>query len=482
MPNPLPNPRRGRKRLAVLLAAGGLLASTVATTGASAEERPADHGHSQQAYVQRVAPTPYMGWSSWSLQSSHYPGVNTKGNYSWLDEQHVLAQADVMAAKLKSHGYEYINVDAGWWMDWSWNPNYDANGRQTADPVRFPHGMKYVADYVHAKGLKFGIYLPVGLEKGSYAKGDLPIAGAPGCSTHQIVYPDLRTTNGWDSAYKIDFSKPCAQAYIDSLADMFAGWGVDFLKLDGVGPGSDKSGANHDNQPDVRAWSRALAGTHRPIQLVLSWTLNHDYVTTWKQNSNGWRIDTDVECYCNTLVQWNRSVSRRWDDVVPWIADAGKGGWNNLDSVDVGNGAMDGITPDERQSVMTFWAIEAAPLYSGDDLTTLDDYGLKLLTNDEVIAIDQAGVPAHPVLAHQPQQVWFAQNHDGSYTVALFNMSSSPATVTASWPDLGLTGPAAVHDVWSHQDLGTADGSFSATLAPHASRLLKLYPRGEGRA
>ena len=427
-----------------------------------------------------TAAKPYMGWSSWSLESTTAPGVNAAGQGGSLTEAEVLANADVMAAKLKSHGYTYVNIDAGWWMDDSWKTEYDGNGIPKADPTRFPDGIKAVADHVHAEGLKLGLYLPVGLEIADYQAGNFPIAGAPQCHTHDIVYPDLRTTNGWDSAYKIDFSNPCAQKFVNSEANRMASWGMDFLKLDGVGPGSVKSGNNYDNTTDVAAWSQALKKTGRDIQFILSWSMDHAHVATWQQYSNGWRIDTDVECYCNTLVTWQNSVVGRWTDVIPWIADAKPGGWNNLDSVDVGVGSMDGLTDDERQTYMTLWAMEAAPLYTGDDLTKLDAYGLSLLSNDEVIAVDQAGNSARPLTQDSDQQVWYSRNADGSLNVALFNLGTSPATVAAPFASLGVGGGASatVRDLWSHQNLGSVSGQFSATLPAHGSRMLKVVPSG----
>jgi hypothetical protein len=412
-----------------------------------------------------------MGWSSWSLESTNYPGVNPTGGASWLTEQHVLQQADALASKLEQYGYDYVNIDAGW------SNSFDAYGRPVARTDTFPDGIAYIASYVHKKGLKLGVYQAVGLDPKAYNGGNTPIYGAAGCYTRDIVYPDLRLTNGWDSNYKINYANPCAQAYINSIASEFASWGVDFLKLDGVGPGSNQGDANHDNTTDVAAWSAALKRTGRPITFVLSWSLSHSAASTWEQNSNGWRIDTDVECYCNTLVTWTNSVMERWEDVVQWIPNAGPGHWNNLDSLDVGNGAMDGITDAERQSYMTLWAIEAAPLYSGDDLTKLDSYGLSLLTNKEVIAVDQAGNPAKPVSQRSNQQVWYARNSDGSYTVALFNLDSTTADVTANWSDLGITGPASVRDLWSHSNLGSFASSFGAALPAHGSRLLTVTPR-----
>ncbi|WP_328370651.1 carbohydrate-binding protein [Streptomyces sp. NBC_00445] len=457
-------PARALRSLCVLALTAGL-----ATTAPAARAETA---------APTLADKPYMGWTSWSMQSSKYPGLNPKGDYSYLTEANVIKQADAMAKKLRSSGYEYINIDAGWWRDWSWKPRFDEYARQQADPQRFPSGMKAVADRIHAQGLKAGIYLPVGLEKEAYNDGKSPIWNAEGCTTADIVHDDLRTTNGWDSAYKLDFTNPCAQKYIDSQARLFADWGYDFLKLDGVGPGSFKSGDNYDNVPDVAAWQKAIATAGRPIHLELSWSLDYGHVEDWKKYSNGWRIDTDVECYCNTLVSWENSVDDRWDDTPAWTDHAGPGGWNDLDSLNVGNGEMDGLTKAERQSYATLWAIAKSPFYTGDDLTRLDSYGLSLLTNREVIAINQGDTPpARPVTASDPQQVWAAKNPNGTYTVALFNLSDAPASVTANWSTLGFKGKAAVRDVWNRESLGTHTDKITQALPAHGSRLFTVTPR-----
>ncbi|SCL35108.1 Carbohydrate binding module (family 6) [Micromonospora rhizosphaerae] len=465
VPGPKPSP------------APGGATSGVTTKDPSPADRAAAQKAAAAAAAQGVADRPYMGWSSWSLQATKYPGVNPNGNASFLNEANVLQQVDALATKLKPYGYEYVNIDAGWSTNYDWALNFDGYAREIASPERFPHGMKYVADAIHAKGLKAGIYLTVGLNKPVYGNGAVPIWNASGCTTADIVYPDLRTTNGWDGAYKIDFSKPCAQKYIDSQAQLIADWGYDFLKFDGVGPGSFRGGENYNNIPDVAAWQAAIAKTGRPIEFLLSWSLDRNYAADWKRYSNGWRIDTDVECYCDTLVTWNNSVKIRWDDVPGWTPWAGPGGWNNLDSLNVGNGEMDGLTEDERQSYMTLWAISAAPLYAGDDLTKLDAYGLSLLTNREVIAVDQQGIPARPVTPTGSAQVWGMKNVDGTYTIALFNMGSFPAQVTANWSSFGFGGKAAVRDLWQHKELGGYDGSISATLPSHGSRLFKVTPK-----
>ncbi|TWD83063.1 fibronectin type III domain protein [Kribbella amoyensis] len=421
----------------------------------------------------QLAAKPYLGWSSWSLQSTNYPGVNPDGPGSFISEKNVLAQAQVMASKLKPFGYEYINVDAGW------QNGGDEYGRPVANTARFPRGMKAIGDDLHKLGLKFGIYTVVGLGFDVYRDGNTPIHNAPGCFTRDIVYPDLRTTNGWDQAYKINYASPCAQKYADSIAKLFASWGVDFIKMDGVGPGSWKGAPddpNHNNTADVEAWWRAVQNAGRPMLYTLSWSLSHRYAETWKANSHGWRIDTDVECYCDTIVRWNGSLVGRWWDLPQWVDDAGPGHWNNLDAINVGNGEMDGITEIERQSYMTFWAMNAAPLFIGDDLTKLDAYGMKLLTNREVIAINQAGVPARPLNQDQLQQVWHAKNPDGSVTVGLFNLADSPATVTGRFDQLGVTGQATVRDVWAAKNTAGVTGQVSAELPAHGSKLYKITP------
>jgi hypothetical protein len=156
---------------------------------------------------------------------------------------------------------------------------------------------------------------------------------------------------------------------------------------------------------------------------------------------------------------------------------AGLGHWNDMDSIEIGNGDIDGLTPDERVSVLTLWSLQASPLLLGTDLTKLDPFDLSLITNREVIAVDQAGRPGHPVSQATPQQVWFSADGRGGYTVALFNLAGAPATVTANWSDLGIAPNrrAAVRDLWTHTDLGTFAAAFDATVPAHGARLLHVH-------
>ncbi|WDQ35561.1 X2-like carbohydrate binding domain-containing protein [Paenibacillus marchantiae] len=419
-------------------------------------------GNVAQAADKSLAQKPYMGWSSYSMQVYDGPG-------NWTSAESIKKQSDAMREKLQAHGYEYINIDAGW------NGDEDEYGRPIPSTVLYPNGFQEVIDYVHNNGQKIGIYLIPGLSITAYDK-NLEVYGSGGaCRMQDIAVKPLVVMDAWDSyTYKIDFSNPCSQKYIDSIADLLGEWGINFVKFDSVTPGSGINNLSRDARGDVEAWSKALDRNN--IWFELSWALDHNYVDFWKKYANGWRIDWDVEAYDSSkgLTEWS-SISRLFPIAALWWRDAGPGGWNDFDSLNVGNGSMDGLTKVERQTATTFWSISSAPLYTGDDLTRLDSYGLELLTNDEVIAVNQAGRPGHPVSMETKQQVWYANNGDGTYSVALFNLGDQSAEVKVKWSDLGLNGPASVRDLWSHSELGNFNHEFSGgVLEPHASRMLKV--------
>jgi len=407
---------------------------------------------------------PYMGWSSYSMQ------VYSGNGGEWITADQLIKQSDAMHAKLQKYGYNYLNVDA------AWSSGFDANGRPTPSAKLYPQGLQKVIDHVHANGQKFGVYMIPGISQDIY-KASLPIAGAPGCNTHDIAAQPLRPSDAWHIGYKIDFSNPCSQKYIDSIADLFAKWGVNFVKFDSVTPGSGVSDLSLDARDDVAAWSTALKA--RKIWFELSWAVDQKYADYWRSKANGWRIQWDVECYCaNDALTQFQNVTRLFPDLATWWRYGGNGGWNDLDSLDVGNGTMDGMTRDERRSAMTLWAISAAPIFVGNDMTNLDSYGLSLLTNPEVIAVDQAGTPARPVSTSTQQPIWYALNPDGSYTVALFNLGRTDKDITVNWSDIGLTGAATVRDLWAREDLGRFPTKFTAATVPiHGVRLLRVTPQ-----
>jgi alpha-galactosidase len=414
--------------------------------------------------------SPLMGWSSWSSMG--------KG----VSDAKIRAVANAMVAQLpgypagttlKSLGYVYVNIDAGW-RDYT---TFDANGRETWDKTKFPNGIAPVAAYVHSLGLKLGIYLQPGMIVGAY-NGNYPILGT---SYHTKDITDTskpgNTNAGASAAYRIDFTKAGANEYIQSYADLMAAWGIDYIKFDFVGPGGGSVAA--DDRPDMQAWLLATLSTppgSRPIWIELSNSLSFTYASTWKAVSNGWRIDGDIES--GGGASW-ANVAKRFSDSPKWAPFEGSGGWGDFDSVPLGDGA-ENLTNDERRTTMTLWSICGSPLILGRDLTKLNTYDLTLITNPEVIAVNQAGRVALPVSQSSSQQVWRVKNADGSWTVALFNLGSGSATVTTNFAnDLGLSGTASVRDLWTHAELGSFSGSFSSPNLPtHACRLLKVTGSG----
>jgi alpha-galactosidase len=422
------------------------------------------------AQVNGAGEKPYLGWSTFSEQTI---------NGSFLTQANILAQSDALKASgLEEHGFRYINIDSGW------QGSFDANGRPIPNPTTFPD-IKALVDHIHANGQKAGIYWIPGIEQPA-VDGNYPILGSS-YHTQDIVVMPLAKGNSFAGPLpnpyhdKIDFTKPGAQEYINSVVDLFASWGIDFIKLDGVTPGSYVNDLSIDNRPDVKAWSRAIAQSGPPIWLTISWQLDQDYLDVWQQYSNARRIDDDVECEggCGGyLTNWPRIILREYD-LVGWENAAGPTlGWNDLDTLDVGNGSADGLSDTEKQTAITIWAMANAPLYLGGDLTQLDAFGKSAFTNDELLAVDQSGHPAiqktggfHPV--------WIADAGDGDYYVALYNFTAFPDRVDVRWSDLGFKNALAVRDLWNHANLGEFPGGFSTMVLGHGARLLKVTPQGE---
>jgi alpha-galactosidase len=417
------------------------------------------------AQANEIGQRPYLGWSTYSQQT-------IASNV--MTEQNILTQSDALRQSgLEDHGFRYINLDAGWAGDTT-----DAYGRGLWNTTAFPHFLD-VIQHIHANGQKVGIYLLPGIGAG-VVSANMPILGTS-YHAQDIVAQPLTIGNGFGYGYKIDFSKPGAQEYINSLVDLYASWGVDFIKLDAVTPGSYNDNLNIDNIPDVIAYRKAIAQSGRRIWLTLSWALDEDYLSDWQQNGNARRIEGDVECEgdCPNLTEWQR-VQLRFYDLIGWQSASGpKLGWNDLDSLEVGNGAIDGITDTEQQTAMTLWSMANAPLYLGGDLTKLTSYGKKLLFNDEVLAVDQSGHPAKQVNGGYTP-VWVSDLGNGSYYVALFNLNAFPTTVRLDWKDVGVSGALSVRDLWAHRDIGPSFPAFSTVVPGHGARLFRVV--GAGRA
>ena len=413
-----------------------------------------------------VTNAPAMGWSSWSFLRYDPTAANIE------------AQAKALVSSgLHADGYDYVNLDDFWYdCPGGQGPDVDSNGRWVTNASTFPpsgstNGIEVVANYVHSLGLKFGLYVTPGISDQAVADKS-PIAGTS-YTANEIADGDSENNYNCGGMQGIDFSKPGAQAFINSWADEFASWGVDYLKLDGVGP---------SDTADVQAWSTALNQSGRPILLELSNSLSISDGTTWSSLANSWRTGGDVECYCGSngssypLTDWN-NVSARFDAAASWQPYAGNGGWNDYDSTEVGNGSNDGLTAPERQTQLSLWSLASAPLLLGVDLTNLDSGDLALLKNTDVIGVDQDGIPADRAIDNGNEQVFDKRQQNGTWDIGIFNTDTTAShSFSVSLAQLGLTGNANITDLWSGASDGTSTGTFTTTVAAGGVTLISAVP------
>ena len=425
--------------------------------------------------------TPAMGWSSWSFVRRSPTLAKMK------------AQAQAMHdSGLQAHGYLYVNLD-DFFMKCDGNgPTVDGNGLWQLDQSKFPTGgdtLKPLADFIHGLGLKFGLYVTPGIPANAVLK-NTPIAGT---SFHAKDIADTSKTEknyNCKHMYYINYSKPGAQEYVNSFAKKYSSWGVDYLKIDGVGA---------QDIPDVQAWSKAVSTVTPKMNFALSNNLPIANGSTWANLANSWRTQGDVECYCSgqpngvgyPLTNWAH-ISGRFTSTASWQQFAGPGHWNDYDSIEIGSGdqavqTISGVNKqDIRRTQLTLWSMAAAPLLLGTDLTLLTNPNppadiaadKAMLFNDRVIAVDQDGVAAKRIVNNSNGgMVYSKKQKDGTYVVALFNSTTSGSlSVSVNWSQVGFTGSAQVTDLWSGKSGGTVANSYSATLRPTESRLILVKP------
>ncbi len=412
---------------------------------------------------------PVLGWSSWSFLREHPTAAKIEAQARALQK-----------SGLQNIGYNYINLDDRWYQcPGPQGPNVGAYGRWVADSSRFPasgntNGIKVVADYIHSLGLKFGIYVTPGISRQAVSK-NTQIKGTP-YTAAQIAEPSVEEKNyNCRGMVRIDFSKPGARQYINSWADMFAAWGVDYIKLDGT---------QNSNAADVKAWSNAIRQSGRPMVLdVTPGNFTQAIAPTLMKYANQWVATPDIECYdCEKggtgypLTSW-ANVKMRFDRVAEWQPYAGPGGFNDYDSIEVGNGTNDGLTPVEGQTQISLWALGAAPLILGVDLTHLNQPDLQnYLKNTAVLAVDQDSIAAKRVLNTGNQQVFFKREPNGDVIVGLFNTGSKAENVVIQASAVGL--PENVRG-YSSQNLWTGKieekgGAIGAVVPSHGVVLYRV--------
>ncbi len=424
-----------------------------------------------------IAPTPPMGWNSWDSYGQTIGERVFKANTDW------------MAKNLRRYGWQYMVIDEGWYIE---NPASDPkeykfllskDGRFTPAPSRFPSaaddsGFKPLADYVHSLGLKFGLHIIRGIPREAVAK-NLPIADS---TFHAADAADQSDACPWNTYNWGAKNNPAGQAYYDSIAKLYASWGVDFIKVDCI--------ADHPYKPDeIRMIHNAIKKSGRAMLLSLSpgpTAIDHaDEVTKYAEM---WRICDDFWDHWGPWEkhEWSQSLFQQFATTAKWAPHIAPGGWPDADMIPLGHlgpnpGAGDvrdtRFTKDEQRSLMTLWSIFRSPLMMGGDLLALtdDDWTTSLLTNPEVIEVDQHSKDNHAVITTDTTAVWLARpENDGGYYLALFNIGDKEQTLRYEWKELGVPpGSYRIHDLWEGKDFDRLT-SLLLTLRPHASVLYRI--------
>jgi alpha-galactosidase len=381
--------------------------ATMQTTAASEGRRP----------WMDLARTPPMGWNSWNKFACD------------VNETLIRETADAMVASgLKDAGYQYVVIDD------CWQVSRDKDGTIIADPQRFPSGMKALADYVHSKGLKFGLYSDAG----------------------------TRTCQG----------RPGSEGYETEDARQYAAWGADYLKYDWCNTnGVDPKIA----YPTMRD---ALRATGRPIVFSMcEWGRSNP--STWARGvAHLWRTTEDILDCWDCVAEWGGAG---WphilDKQVGLEKYAGPGGWNDPDMLEVGNS---GLTIPESRAHFSFWCLLAAPLMAGNDLRDMKPDVRDILTNKDVIAVDQdlVGQQGRRLRKEGNLEVWDKPLEGGAHAVILFNRGKSEGQLSVAWVELGMPYAAEpmVRDLWARKDLGRIKGTFTTRVQPHDVVMIRVTP------
>jgi alpha-galactosidase len=424
-----------------------------------------------------TAPKPPMGWNSWD-------------NFGLdITEDEFKSQVDYAASHLKQFGYTYMVIDAGWYAPHlsaqKGNPYYegvlsryatnvDAYGRWIPATNRFPSAadgsFRSLASYVHGKGLKFGLHIQRGIPW-SAIEQNTPIKGTS-LHARDIANP-ADGCQWWDATLGVDMSKKGAQEYYDSCYEQYASWGVDFVKVDDM--------SNPYRADEITAVRIAIEKTGRPTVFSLSPGSTPIQARYHAQNNaDMWRISSD---FWDTWPQLRKQFTLA--DI--WMRFRSEGHWPDLDMLPVGMiGARSSdsgsrrhcrFTSDELHTMMTLWCMFRSPLILGGDLTALTDSEVELVTNQDLIDIDQNSSKCRQVFADDDSIVYAAEQPERNRKyVALFNVSDERRSITGWLEQMGMTGKFRVRDAWTSKDLGVCQTRLDAEINAHGAALFILEP------
>lgn len=427
-----------------------------------------------------LAPRPPMGWNSWDCF-----GVN-------VSEEEVRQNAAFMAEHLKPYGWEYIVVDLGWYAPEATHHNYKASnipmridpyGRLLPIEERFPsaaggRGFRPLADYVHSLGLKFGIHIMRGIPWIAVEE-NTPIKNSMATAT-EIANPEDMCL-WFNSMYGVNTTIEGGQAYYDSLLELYAAWQVDFIKADDLGFWDGDGMMSPYRVDEVEALAQAIAKCGR--DMVLSLSPGAAYIgdaNHLRRHAHMWRIS------CDFWDDWE-ALKGQFPRCARWASRTRPGHWPDADMLPLGQIGIRGEIGDTRQThfteseqytLMTLWCIFRSPLMFGGHLPGSDALSIQLITNPEVIAVNQQSHNNHELYRDEERCIWIADAPPGpDKYLALFNLADQGSrTIKADLIDCGLLGPVQVRDLWQREEVGQYEESFPFELPPHGAGLFRLSP------
>jgi hypothetical protein len=428
------------------------------------------------------APTPPMGWNSWDSYGFTIDEQQFRANLK------VLRQLRAESSAAQAPSWQYAVIDEGWYFR---NPRgqnaqerdqrIDANGRLVPVSDRFPSGgaagsFTRLAAEVHAAGLKFGIHIVRGIPRNA-VDDNVTIAGT---NTKIAEAADTSDVCQWDQTNYGVRDNAAGQAYYDSLLALYATWGVDFLKVDCI--------ADHPYKPaEIRMIASAIRKTGRPIVLSLSpGPVQLQYAHALQQQAQMWRIADDLwDLWGDNKGVFPNGVYSAFDNLAAWEPYAHTNSWPDADMLPIGSlkpspgwGAPreSRLTHDEVRTQLTLWSIARSPMILGANLTELDGFTRSVITNKDLVALNQADGESRERLRQGTLRVWTAERAGGRHYVAVFNTGETPLAVNLSWKELGMPFPSATaQSLWDGVAQPRA-GGLQVTLAPHASQVYRVSP------
>lgn len=425
----------------------------------------------------QVALTPPMGWNSWDCYGAS------------INEEQLLGNARYMAEHLKEFGWEYVVCDIQWYEPEAVSTEYhhfaplcmDEYSRLIPAPNRFPSaadgvGFKKIADQIHEMGLKFGIHLMRGIPRQAVHRAT-PIKGTH--ATARDIAQSFSVCSWNTDMYGVNPEAEGAQAYYDSLFELYAEWGCDFVKIDDLCITEFKPQDLYSAKGEIEMIRKALDKCGRPMVLSLSpGPALIEQAEHLRKHANMWRITGDFwdnwpqlyamfeRCNC-----WSPYISEGcWPDCD--MLPLGRIEVNNMG--DGGKGHRTYFTKEEQVTMMTLWSIFRSPLILGTELRDLDEWTLNLLTNKEVLRLNKHSKGARQVMRTQDSAVWMSEDEDGSVYVAFFNLSFAHIEVGVSFRQLGILGEYKGMELWSHEKMAFKEERVSSVLPPHGASLYKM--------